>query len=359
MENPQKRIAGESQLPEEIIQHIQSLLHEEEEAARTSLLSKSWHGAWCTRPNLSFDQYMFWNRVDEFPVFTKKTMRRYEDLNLKIKSFRLTMMEEYEDHSLARELILKAIELGATDLTIEIPSLDGIVLESETLARLSVFGSIARPLHFDVGAITKLHKLEYLRLEGLDIKHSLSKNELWPQFRCLKDLVIVDYNSDYDWDDVRICSPSLERVIILFHECRNVSAEFDVPNIRYFKFEGHEMPRLKFKAIGSREWESDIHIRFSPYMASTAWLSSLNQFVKMLSSSRVSLFMWWDLLDDGHALSMPVVDNLRPEMPFLDALLWSCRPNFVNVQRRFYGDSEGGSVETIEDGVILRWCKGS
>ncbi|XP_057771860.1 putative F-box/LRR-repeat protein At3g18150 [Salvia miltiorrhiza] len=402
-----------SELPEEIIQHIQSLIiserdGDERDAARTSLLSKSWHGAWTTHPNLSFDQSMFWNRMDEFPIFTKKTIQRYEDLIPNIKSFKLWMSMKGNDYpDLARELILKAIKLGATDLTIQI-SLAGVmtrsrfvlpdeVLQSETLARLFLLlgqvdhqkwckevilpnlkslhlcyttiygdGDLIRDLilgcpsieeltlidlksssPFPFDAMIKLHKLKYLKLERLDFNDSLCKHDLWPQLPCLKELVIDDDKSDYKWDDLRICSPSLERITIIIDRFKAVmNAEFDVPNIRYFKFKGHYVPSLKFKTTTTREWESEIHVRFSPYMPSAAWLSSLKQLVKMLSPSRVSLTMHITATHDdgdgyvGDGLAVPVVENLTIQGfglngAFLDALLWTCRPNFINTEKRY------------------------
>ncbi|XP_057771861.1 putative F-box protein At3g58960 [Salvia miltiorrhiza] len=381
MENPQKRIAGlgESKLPQEIIHRIQCFMSGRD-AARSTLVSKSWHGAWCMRPNLCFDQSAFRDRMDKFPIFTMNSMQRYEDLNLKIKSFKLCM-EVNKNSDLATELILKAIKLGAIDLTIEFPISDtgryfvlpDEVLEPETLVRLCVQGvmiiafekrnkvvtsSNLKSLHlsyvsvngdFISDLISRCPSIENLRLTKLRNSHLF--NDLWPQFACLKELVIENINLG----DVRICSPSLERITIHLHEFRNVmNAEFDVPNIRYFKFDGRDIPCLKFKSICSWECESDIHIHFtpymagasSPYMASASWFSSLNQLLKMLSPSRVSLSIFignmqydgYRYVGDGSAI--PVVENLTLEgsavtRASMDSLLWSCCPKFINIQKRY------------------------
>ncbi|KAG8370088.1 hypothetical protein BUALT_Bualt14G0081200 [Buddleja alternifolia] len=74
-------INGEIQLPEAIIQQIQSLLNGKE-AAQTSVISKSWYNAWLTNPNLDFDQRNFRigdsesEAAERFPNFVKKTMQR-------------------------------------------------------------------------------------------------------------------------------------------------------------------------------------------------------------------------------------------------------------------------------------------
>ncbi|GFP88652.1 putative F-box/LRR-repeat protein at3g59230 [Phtheirospermum japonicum] len=128
-----KRVAAEFVLPEAIIHHIQSFL-DGKQAAQTTILSKSWHTAWLTRPNLDFDQRLFPNCGDEFSEFTRTTLLRYQDLNLKIESFKLRMKgwEKYS-HPLANVLIAKAIENGATDLNFELsPSTLMFVLQKNS-----------------------------------------------------------------------------------------------------------------------------------------------------------------------------------------------------------------------------------
>ncbi|XP_057773741.1 uncharacterized protein LOC130993037 [Salvia miltiorrhiza] len=385
-------------LPADVIQCIQSLLTAKE-AARTTLLSKSWYGAWATTPNLSFDEYELRERL---PQLAKKTLQRYEHLNLNIQSFSLQM---YGEHSLARELISKAMELGATDLKILVEDNNTVsfvlpdkVVESQTLTRLSVFGctvelgrrkkkevipcftlkslhlsyvtvngdffndlswrfplieefTLKKPkslpgtqLALDVGAMMKLHKLEYLRMEGLDIKDSFSKHDLWPQLRYLKELVVQNFQFSKYWNDIRICSQSLERIVILLHWHGNVNAEFDVPNIRYLKLGCAGFPRLKFETtMMSREWVSDIEIS---WWDDCNFFYKLKQFVKVVSCvSRVSLhiammrgYNWAEgyVGDDGlgvAALENLTLENIGVTSAFVDDLLRCCRPNFIYLPR--------------------------
>ncbi|XP_057771858.1 putative F-box/LRR-repeat protein At5g41840 [Salvia miltiorrhiza] len=324
-----------SPLPEEIIHRIQSLLLHERDAAQTSLLSKSWHDAWTTRLNLTFDQYKFRNRVNEFPIFTRKIMQRYEDLNRNIKSFKL-LMKGNDDSDLARELILKAIKLGATDLTLQFSISDtnrcfvlpDEVLESKTLVRLyvlgltvdlerrnkavacsnlkylwlsqaSVKGDLIRDLISRCPSIEELtlfhtslfgyerrrwspshdhqfDNLKCLRLICLGVKLH-DHDELWNNSPSLKVLVIWDENSDY----VRICSPSLERISIRILHDKIWNGEFDVPNIQNFKISAgceFKEPRLKIKS-GDKEWEIE---SFEPI---GYCFSSLKQLVKTFSLS--------------------------------------------------------------------------
>ncbi|KAL8537404.1 hypothetical protein ACS0TY_012517 [Phlomoides rotata] len=154
-----KRVEAEFQLPEAIIQHIQSFLNGKE-AAQTTPLSKSWNDAWLTRPNLDLDQKEFERESSDdgtessenrFWNFVNKTVERYEKLNLKIESLRLWILPSYYanyqyDYPLVNKLIMKALEMGATCLDFKIYDIDcrftlpQQVFGSENLMILSVSG---------------------------------------------------------------------------------------------------------------------------------------------------------------------------------------------------------------------------
>ncbi|KAH6816228.1 hypothetical protein C2S51_021048 [Perilla frutescens var. frutescens] len=108
------------------------------EAVRTAIVSKSLYRAWSKRPNLDFDQRHF-KRYAIFSEFTKNTMKRYEDLKVKIESFTLWLKYDFDSPTLADELIVTAMKLGAVDLNINFSSgskwldLPDDVLRYETL----------------------------------------------------------------------------------------------------------------------------------------------------------------------------------------------------------------------------------
>ncbi|KAG8370089.1 hypothetical protein BUALT_Bualt14G0081300 [Buddleja alternifolia] len=202
-------INGEIQLPEAIIQQIQSLLNGKE-AAQTSVISKLWSNAWFTSPNLDFDERNFEKSrigdseseaAERFPNFVKKTMKRYQKLNLKIVRFKLWMEITKPDLlSLANESIMQALKMGVNDLNLEFPSLFTYpnemyilpheVLEAKTLIKLSAIGCrIDWPLD---------RKVLCSRLE------SLSLSEM-----CLRDDVV--------WDIISSC-PLIEN--LLLDECK-------------------------------------------------------------------------------------------------------------------------------------------
>ncbi|KAG8370095.1 hypothetical protein BUALT_Bualt14G0081900 [Buddleja alternifolia] len=143
-------INSQIQLPEAIIQQIQSLLYGKQ-AAQTSVLSKLWYNAWLTTPNLNFDERYFPKRrngdseseaADRFASFMNRTMQRYQERNLNIVKFRLWMKStELGSVSLANELIMKALKMGVYDLNLDLNAMYALpheMLEAETLIKLSV-----------------------------------------------------------------------------------------------------------------------------------------------------------------------------------------------------------------------------
>ncbi|KAL3645037.1 hypothetical protein CASFOL_010217 [Castilleja foliolosa] len=174
---------GEFYFPEPIIQRIQSFL-DGKEAARTAIISKSWHSAWLTRPNLDFDETYFFRRsvdpyqhrhvpIGDFNKYAKKTIKRYEQSNLKIESFNLCMqIDQYGRPALANKLIVKALKIGATRLCLRLSRKNSFVLPIEVfgadnLVELSVSGCT---IDLDEGVVIKCQRLESLSLDvGVDI----------------------------------------------------------------------------------------------------------------------------------------------------------------------------------------------
>ncbi|KAL8524860.1 hypothetical protein ACS0TY_014464 [Phlomoides rotata] len=287
-----KRLNAEFSLPEHIIHYIQSFMTGKE-AAQTTVLSKSWYAAWLTRPNLDFDQSDF-NQLIAFSIFSKTTLQRYQESDLKIESFKLRISGwERAGYALADELIVKAIEIGATDIDFELCpatvtfSLPHGVLGSETLTRLSVKGckiedvkdlvlpdckcftkvqnsphnndlttkrrmlaltpsfEIVKQYNLGSGVdnLFEFHKLKRLFLEKVKISTQFF-SDFSSKFPCLKNLV-VHYCSGYK--EIQIHSPSLET--ISFAQKSVLKANFDVPNIRKFSFSGSRslLPSLAFQ----------------------------------------------------------------------------------------------------------------
>ncbi|KAL3629454.1 hypothetical protein CASFOL_026676 [Castilleja foliolosa] len=326
-----KRIeSGEIVLPEAIIHHIQSFMTGKE-AAQTSVLSKHWYSAWSTRPNLDFDNRDFPSRGskkcdDRLKDFAKKTIQRYEELNLTIESIGLRV-DWWQKRRLSHfnELVLNAIQMGSTDLKLHLMdpttffSLPKELLGSENLVRLSAIGctidlgvngkvswsklkslSLQR-VYFEGDVICDIilscPLIEELLLSDCFFKVHVSNNvpirrsrmlilnanlfEL-RKLKCLSlKKVKIDTSffcdlsskfpclKDLTVDDcsgykaVQISSPSLERISFVVQK-KMLKASFEVPCIRKFTFTGLVLPRLSFGTSSFVwKWESDISITCS------------------------------------------------------------------------------------------------
>lgn len=366
-------VKGEISLPEAMIQLIQSFLSGKE-AARSTLLSKSWHGAWLTRPVIDLDQGNFGNQhpntsktVDDmFMDFAMKTMQRYQELKMKIESFRLrTTSCIVGIQILVTKLILNALNLGATDLDLELRAtaflLPEEVLRSKTLLTLALSGceingdaswSRLKSLSLD-----KVHLRSDAAMRGLiscciwiedlsissctslvndgGISNALSKRltlsrmsfcvlrklrslylemvELDPHFfKCLSscfpflaDLSIVHCHG---YTKIKIASRSLER--ISFVQLKVMTADFDVPNIRVFSYVGKGLPALSVQTAPSRQWESCVSLAWSRSQTSL-FFRRLKHMLMKLTGSKITLTLklsagvYWKGADEEPIIPQP------------------------------------------------------
>ncbi|GFP87955.1 F-box/LRR-repeat protein at1g52650 [Phtheirospermum japonicum] len=329
---------GVSQLPEAVIQHIQSLLSVKQ-AAQTSILSKSWHNAWSTRPNLDFDQrhcgrdYRRYCDVRGFLESAKKTIQRYEESNLNIKSFSLSMdRRDIDIRVLGDELTAKALKLGASELSLSVCLYRGFPIFPVTLNAC------------------EFRNLKVMRLEWLDIDPLYSDYE----FPCLKVLTLTRCFSKKAVG-IRISSPSLE--CLTFAHSIILRATLDVPNIRKFNFSGcyNTLPSLAFGRSASSDWVSDLSFECGKNDFKTSWFIELEKFLEQLSPSKVSFSL--EIGSDVEVVfdyardiwrPKPVVENLTVKLPpkfingdskLLECLFGSCETKYVtqhweDLQRR-------------------------
>ncbi|KAL8518710.1 hypothetical protein ACS0TY_009888 [Phlomoides rotata] len=393
---------GESvELPEAIIQHIQSFLNGTE-AAQTSLLSKSWYTAWLTRPSLDFDHKYFGDTPQcpeiRFWNFVNKTVERYDKLNLRIHSLRLCIDGHSKQYSCSNvsKLIIKALNMGATSLDLNLflydtytpytlphqvlgsenlntlsvsrCKIDGKVscsrLKSLTLNRAIVEGGTIYDIISSCPLIENLslspwnempalspfnevgkrivgsgpfNKLKCLLLSRVEV-HSLFFNDFSSRFPCLKDLSI-HYCRCYQV--IQISSPSLECINIKEDNINILRMKFDVPCIRNFTFYGSCSSALTFKTTSRSNWDASIHIYHYFPPIGDSWFLQLNEFLKKLSQSKVSLTLQimskanLDYAFDLQGLTKPQVENLTISGPHsvspatFHTLFQLCRPIYI------------------------------
>ncbi|XP_051119884.1 putative F-box/LRR-repeat protein At4g00320 [Andrographis paniculata] len=332
-----------NQLPVPAIQHIQSFLGGRQ-AARTSVISKSWYVAWLTRPNLYFNQRCFDEyRSLRFVEFVKKTMKRYEESDLNINGFNIRLFSRYlhctsDESIVSTELIKKILRLcvNGADCKFEFMSscyvLPSELLATEKLQSLSVLGcKINRP----VGGRVEFSILKSIRLEYISMDGDLFKDA----FPCLEDLTLL---CCHGYKQLEISSTNLKWLTI--EDNRIIKVNFTIPNIRRFVFAGSCSPLLLLTAV-SKEWECDISLKYLHHKLNESWFHKLTDLSRKLSASmcKVSLsivFFGHNGVDRRASCSgwtKPKLDNLTLSVPspffgydfLLETLFVSCHPRFV------------------------------
>ncbi|XP_012845982.1 PREDICTED: putative FBD-associated F-box protein At5g22720 [Erythranthe guttata] len=159
-----------SDLPKDILQRILYFLSQED-AVRTSVLSKSWRNIWCTRPNLDFSIYAFKENKQEFLTAVDKTLQLYCYQSLCVEEFRLSILLDrdfYEESiSLLEKWIPLLTNMGTKEFRLWIGTqsypgvmhLPPVVFEAEPLKDLRVRGFM-----LDRKAIRRIQLLKNLRI---------------------------------------------------------------------------------------------------------------------------------------------------------------------------------------------------
>ncbi|EYU30181.1 hypothetical protein MIMGU_mgv1a007194mg [Erythranthe guttata] len=161
-----------SDLPKDILQRILYLLSQED-AVRTSVLSKSWRYIWCTRPNLDFSDSNFKGNNQQFLSTVGNTLQLYSDQRLCLDEFRLSiLLVDHEWVSLLEKWIPLLADMGVKDFRLSIPSdysnrefidLPVVVFKAESLKSLHLY-------RFNLGKNIPENIL-FVRLQVLQLSH--------------------------------------------------------------------------------------------------------------------------------------------------------------------------------------------
>ncbi|KAL9166762.1 hypothetical protein ABFS82_05G051800 [Erythranthe guttata] len=289
-----------SDLPKDISQRILYFLSQED-AVRTSVLSKSWRDIWCTRPNLDFIEDSFHRNKQQFLSAVDTTLQRYCDQRLSLEKFHLSISVGRYLERESVSLLEKWIPLTATgvkELRLSIRSeyapgfieLPLVVFETESLQHLRVekfrMNRDAIPTIVLSKHLKKLHLQDVYIEDNVFQKITSScplieamvvdscrrlKNIRSDNLRRLKNFFFKGSKYDDESCSIEIYPPSLETIEIIYG---NVSFHkgADFHNLNYlhlsdvkssldhlssFKFPSLE--RLNFLECGGLK-ESDIFI---------------------------------------------------------------------------------------------------
>ncbi|EYU45232.1 hypothetical protein MIMGU_mgv1a024083mg [Erythranthe guttata] len=168
-----------SELPKDILHRIMYFLTQEE-AVRTSVLSKPWRYIWCTRPVLNFSDAAFKGNNQEFIDVIDTNLQRYYDQRLCVDEFHLRISKGYLNHESYRFLEkwirtlavigIKKFRLSNRTENGFVHCLPPVVFEARSLEDLHVYGRIVFSKH-----LKKLH-LEKVYIRDEDFHKAISSS---------------------------------------------------------------------------------------------------------------------------------------------------------------------------------------
>lgn len=362
----------ELQLPEAIIQHIQSFLMNinSKDVVRSAILSKLWYKAWSTQPNLYLSDIHFheirtngFSRV--FQDFARKTMNRYKTLNLKLDSFRLQMLmtpNDSESPRLADELILDALRLGVNDLFVGVygmyvlPDQVSASIISSRILSLELLGvAIGDGMMRDVlSGCPLIEKLNLRGCVGLNkvelsvvrraLKYFIARDTLKP----VADSLSVEFGEYGDGSLVYSNLISLELNNVKITDLSDGNFPHRFPSLGKMTLQNCGLLRKYTDTIIScTKFDgriSDINLHVSSWTLQASWFVGIRNFLQCLSLSGISLIIdatkvWFTENDIRSDIStLPVVENLtiktamgmRHCSSFFYGLFWSCRPKYFS-----------------------------
>ncbi|EYU30204.1 hypothetical protein ABFS82_05G051700 [Erythranthe guttata] len=229
-----------SDLPRDILQRILYFVSQED-AVRTSVLSKSWRYTWRIRPNLDFSESTFKGDKREFLSFVDNTLQQYRDQRLCLDEFHLRISLddylEYESASLLEEWIPILTTMGVKESRLSICTVDhndmpSVVFQAESLQQLHVEGfgmdrdavpTIILSKHLKKLRLRRVHiegkifqeilsscpLIETMHVEKCGGLRNIKANNL----RRLKDFSFEGHN-DLEDCSIEICPASLETIKI-------------------------------------------------------------------------------------------------------------------------------------------------
>ncbi|EYU31301.1 hypothetical protein MIMGU_mgv1a018336mg, partial [Erythranthe guttata] len=232
-----------SELPQDILQRILYWLSQED-AVRTSVLSKSWRNIWCTRPNLNFSDATFKGNMHQF-------------LSVVTPLYNCIVIKDLEE--------LPSVVFGAESL--QDLHLAGFVLHREAIERMVLFKNLTslslQRVSIEEGIFEKIISCCPL-IETLDIKVSSVLRKI-----IVKNLYNLKY---FSFSDDVYRPASFEKELYISYQ-----------------YDGDFIPSISFATVTSTEWISDIHLTCELSHDASSWFIKLHELLKSISQSKISL----------------------------------------------------------------------
>ncbi|KAL7110850.1 hypothetical protein ACP275_05G051800 [Erythranthe tilingii] len=361
-----------SDLPKDILHRIRNFLSQED-AVRTSVLSKSWRYVWCTRPNLNFSDNNFKGNKNNFLSVVDKTLQLYCDQKLCLEEFHLSISLTYHWDLTYVSFLDKWIPLLATmgvkefrlsivsNYGYRITNLSSVVFKAESLNLLRLENC---NLGQNIPENIPFLRLQVLRLQSVSIEQEIFDKiissctlltSMWfhdckglktikletKLHKHLKHFTFTNHGGygTYSKDKccVEIDIPTLETINIIGNKIRFHCHKFgnlksltlnsveicsnsieqsqlciDAPNIEYFKYSGSFIPSI-FKTCRESYLKLFIWDDDDDVNDAQSWFLRLNKLIQALRRSEISLSILNLSVENMHfqrdALVQDIINN--------------------------------------------------
>ncbi|EYU30180.1 hypothetical protein MIMGU_mgv1a021107mg [Erythranthe guttata] len=324
-----------SELPKHILQRILYFLSQED-AVRTSVLSKLWRNIWCTRPNLDFSDNTFKGNKRKFLSVLDTTLQRYcdqEDQGLCLEKFhlRISLDDPYQESvSLLEKWVPRFTTMGVKTFRLSVVSnnvhldLSSVVFKAEPLKRLRLRScNLGRDIPDNIPFVrltqeildkiisscpllTTMSFVDCRDLTSVKLETKLHKNLKRFTFHTTDECSV-------EIDDI----PTLEKIDILgckvhFHSHEFTNLEYlslhsveissnsieesdqvlciDAPNVNYFEYMGNFTPSISFAPTSNKgRWSSNVRFYVQEVEDAQSCLVKLSKQLQALTNSEISL----------------------------------------------------------------------
>nr|GEY15553.1 reverse transcriptase domain-containing protein [Tanacetum cinerariifolium] len=260
-------------IPDDLIQHIQSLLPVKQ-AARTCVVSKSWLHAWPTNPTLRFRQYVHLpgKQTTKYMNMIDTTLQRYFRDNIPITCFKLQMViDDDELASFVRKSIRKVVSKSSL---------------TEICLKLEIFNNSVSFVRGDILS-------ELLKSSKFPFLESLTLKVRWYGCEDILDITCV----------------SLKRLIIKARLDRPLRVQIAAPKLLFFSYTcGRAIPSLLFATPVPDQIQLNLDL-LDPI--DVCFFLSLRETLKLSSRFNIKVITRYDILKQF----VIDIDDLRRQVP--------------------------------------------
>ncbi|EXC45081.1 Putative F-box/FBD/LRR-repeat protein [Morus notabilis] len=224
-----------SELPQGVIHRILKFLPTKA-TTQTSVLSKSWKSAWDSRPIVDLDLKMLKPYEEKIPEFTMKALERYYPQSIPLlKSLSLIVCDGPPTLEVSGLVWITSIEVRSCSY------LKRVNIHARNLRNFSFSGTRFSEIRPEITLAACDKSLEQLQLSEIEFPNKYWLQTMVSRFVSLENLDLHSLHNANN-EAIKICSPSLRKLVIRYCKGFNEDTVIDAPNLRFAEFMDNEYP---------------------------------------------------------------------------------------------------------------------